>query len=141
MADFNGKFWARGTLPGIGLAALMLGPGPSIFQAVEAAPPGTPPPAPAESAVPSIPAVHLSSPPIQAPVQTPPGQPAPASEEGVSKRELPALRMRTPPRIDGDLSDPAWQQAAKAERFTDRLTVKPAQDQTIAYLGYDDQNI
>src|SRR5438045_2777883 len=65
-----------------------------------------------------------------APPGTPP--PAPSPEEAVSKREIPAIRMKTPPRIDGDLSDPAWQQAAKLERFTDRLTVKPAPDQTIA---------
>src|SRR5438093_4385532 len=110
MSDFRRKFWARGALRGIVLAALMLCAGPSFSQAAGTAPSATPPP-------------------------------APSPEGGVSKREIPAIRIKIPPRIDGDLSDPAWQQAAKLERFTDRLTVKPAPDQTIAYLGYDDQNI
>ncbi|HZP81861.1 MAG TPA: carbohydrate binding family 9 domain-containing protein [Chthonomonadaceae bacterium] len=42
-----------------------------------------------------------------------------------------------PPTIDGDLSDPAWQRAAKASVFLDSQTHKPAPDQTEAYLMYD----
>ncbi len=46
-----------------------------------------------------------------------------------------------PPDIDGDLSDPIWQQAARAATFVDRQTSKPAADQTIAYLLYDKRYI
>src|SRR5437870_2304859 len=39
-----------------------------------------------------------------------------------------------PPKIDGNLADPAWQRAAKAETFIDPSTNKPAPDQTEAFL-------
>ncbi|HZO87932.1 MAG TPA: carbohydrate binding family 9 domain-containing protein [Chthonomonadaceae bacterium] len=55
-------------------------------------------------------------------------------------RPLPAVRMPAeakPPTIDGDLSDPVWQRAAKAGTFYDPQTDKPAPDQTEAYLLYD----
>jgi hypothetical protein len=66
----------------------------------------------------------------------------PASpQEGVTfKRNVPAVRFTTPPVIDGDLSDPCWQQAAKLDRYVDVLYSTPVKDQTITYLGYDDQN-
>jgi hypothetical protein len=57
-----------------------------------------------------------------------------------AKRSLPAVRMPgdvKPPVIDGDLSDPAWQQAAKADTFVDPQNGKPAPDQTEAYVLYD----
>src|SRR5438876_2885294 len=67
----------------------------------------------------------------------------PASpQEGVTfKRHVPAVRFTTPPVIDGDLSDPCWKQAAKLDRYVDVLYSTPVKDQTIGYLGYDDQNI
>lgn len=64
------------------------------------------------------------------------------AQEGVTvRRDLPAVRLSQPPVIDGDLSDPCWQEAAKLERWTDVLYTNPVQDQTIGYLGYDDKNI
>jgi hypothetical protein len=64
------------------------------------------------------------------------------AQEGVTfKRNVPAIRFTTPPVIDGDLSDPCWQQAAKLDRYVDVLYSTPVKDQTITYLGYDDQNI
>src|SRR5205807_10211163 len=63
-------------------------------------------------------------------------------QEGVTfKRNVPAVRFTTPPVIDGDLSDPCWQQAAKLDRFTDELYSNTVKDQTIVYLVYDDKNI
>src|SRR5207248_3449873 len=64
------------------------------------------------------------------------------SQEGVAfKRNVPAVRFTTPPVIDGDLSDPCWQQAAKLDRYVDVLYSTPVKDQTIGYLGYDDKHI
>lgn len=54
-----------------------------------------------------------------------------------AKRELPAVRLEAPPTIDGDLSDPAWQKAARADRFTDALLGNVVADQTVALLAYD----
>ncbi|MCC6728611.1 MAG: hypothetical protein IT208_04655 [Chthonomonadales bacterium] len=55
-----------------------------------------------------------------------------------ARRRLPAVRTATPPAIDGDLSDAAWSAAAAAEPFIDRLTGRPAADQTAARILYDD---
>jgi hypothetical protein len=79
----------------------------------------------------------------------PAGGEVPSTSQGMSvsppaattRRELPAARLSAPPTIDGDLSDPAWQQAAKADRFTDNLFGNPVADQAIVYVGYDDNYI
>jgi hypothetical protein len=46
-----------------------------------------------------------------------------------------------PPVIDGDLSDPCWQSAPRADRFTDALYGSLPPDQTVAHLGYDNRHI
>ena len=56
-------------------------------------------------------------------------------------RPIAAVKVTVPPKIDGDLSDACWKQAAKAEGFIDLATNAPAKDQTIAYLAYDAKNI
>src|SRR2546428_8571528 len=53
------------------------------------------------------------------------------------RREIRAVRLSPPPVIDGDLSDPCWKQAVRADRFTDVLYGSPAADQTDVFLGYD----
>ena len=53
------------------------------------------------------------------------------------KRRLPAVKTTTPPTIDGDLSDPAWKTAPKAETFVDQQNGSPVADQTTAYVLYD----
>src|SRR5947208_12575989 len=58
-----------------------------------------------------------------------------------TRRELPAVRFSTPPTLDGDLSDPCWAPAPRADRFTDDLLGKPVADQTVAYLGYDERHV
>jgi hypothetical protein len=67
--------------------------------------------------------------------------PACPEPEAAVKREIKAVSFATPPVIDGDLSDPCWQSAARADRFTDALYGSAAPDQTVAYLGYDERNI
>lgn len=52
-----------------------------------------------------------------------------------------AAKTTSPPKIDGDLSDPAWKDAPAAKVFWDRQHGGAAADQTTAYLLYDDQNI
>src|SRR3712207_577724 len=70
------------------------------------------------------------------------GAPGAWSQEGSStSRDLPGVRLSAPPEIDGDLSDPVWQEAAKAERFVDWLNGNANIDQTVVYLGYDDENL
>ena len=67
------------------------------------------------------------------------------SADGVAvsyaKRTLPAVKTTTPPTIDGDLSDPAWKTAARAEVFLDHQNGTPVADQTVAWLCYDDKYI
>ena len=57
------------------------------------------------------------------------------------RREIRAVRLSPPPVIDGDLSDPCWRQAVRADRFTDVLYGSPAAGQTDVFLGYDARNI
>src|SRR5262245_6425084 len=63
-------------------------------------------------------------------------------QDGVTiRRNLPAVRITQPPVIDGDLSDPCWQEAAKLERWVDVLYSNPVADQTVGYLAFDDKYI
>src|SRR5947208_5079921 len=48
-----------------------------------------------------------------------------AQEGATVRREIRAVRLSPPPVIDGDLSDACWQQAARADRFTDVLYSSP----------------
>lgn len=61
------------------------------------------------------------------------------SSDSHVKRSLNSLKTSTPPIIDGDLSDPAWKAAPKADSFVDRQNGTSVPDQTIAYLLYDDK--
>jgi len=63
---------------------------------------------------------------------------APAQGQ-TSARVVKAVRAAEPPEIDGLIDEPAWQAAAVAAEFTDPFTGKPAQDQTVARLLYDDR--
>ncbi len=64
------------------------------------------------------------------------GQQVPA-QGSLVRRVLPAEAAKTPPVIDGDISESAWQSASKAEVFVDRQSGNPVADQTIAYVLYD----
>ena len=53
---------------------------------------------------------------------------------------LKAVKTSQPPQIDGKLTDPCWQEAAQADKFT-LLPGGAPQAQTTAYLLYDDAAI
>ncbi len=58
-----------------------------------------------------------------------------------SRPSLPAMRASSPPVIDGDLSEPCWQTAAKADGFTDEFHGTVPADLTEAWLCYDATNL
>ena len=49
--------------------------------------------------------------------------------------------VAVPPRVDGTLSDPIWQQGAKVQLTYDRLTHAPAAEPTTAYILTDGKSI
>lgn len=57
------------------------------------------------------------------------------------ERVLPAVRLGEPPILDGELDDPAWQSAGQITNFIDPYTGQPAQDNTVAWMGYDEEAI
>jgi len=56
-------------------------------------------------------------------------------------KSIRAVRTTIPPQIDGKLDDPCWQEAPKATDFVDQFFNTVVEDQTIAYILYDDENI
>jgi len=56
-------------------------------------------------------------------------------------RSVEAVKTLDPPQIDGKLDDPCWQEAPKATDFIDQFFDTAVEDQTIAYVLYDDENI
>ncbi|MFQ6040820.1 MAG: DUF5916 domain-containing protein [Candidatus Poribacteria bacterium] len=57
------------------------------------------------------------------------------------RRVVRAHRLSKPPKIDADLSDSVWQEAAMGETFVDQVTNQPVGAQTRFWLGYDDTAI
>ena len=57
--------------------------------------------------------------------------------------EVVALRIETPPHIDGLLSEDVWQTATAYEAFvtTDPINGLPASEKTLAYVAYDADNL
>jgi hypothetical protein len=57
--------------------------------------------------------------------------------------EVVALRIETPPQIDGLLSEDVWQTATAYEAFvtTDPVNGLPASEKTVAYVAYDADNL
>lgn len=66
---------------------------------------------------------------------------APRPTERTIERDVPAIRLATPPVIDGDLTDPVWQQAGRADRWVDWLNGNAQIDQTVVFVGYDEENL
>lgn len=58
-----------------------------------------------------------------------------------AQRQIPAVRIASPPVIDGAIGAEEWAGAARAERFFDQQTGEPTADQTAAYIAYDDEHI
>ena len=57
------------------------------------------------------------------------------------QKELTALKVEHSPTIDGVLNDSCWQDVPQAVGFTDERTGKPANNQSIGWLVYDDAAI
>lgn len=58
------------------------------------------------------------------------------------KGKVPITRLSSAPRIDGVIDDPCWTNATKVTCFLDTYGGKnPVSEQTIAYLGYDEENL
>src|SRR5689334_13494621 len=58
-----------------------------------------------------------------------------------TKRPIQAKKATTPPTIDGDISDPVWKDAPKAETFIDVQNGNVTTEQTTAWLLYDEKYI
>lgn len=56
-------------------------------------------------------------------------------------KSINAIQTSQPPKIDGKLDDHCWTNAPKAIDFVDKLFNKIGDDQTIAYILYDDINL
>ena len=55
--------------------------------------------------------------------------------------ELQAVKLTTPPAIDGSISEGEWDEAATASNFEDPTTSRLAADQTRVWYGYTDEAI
>ena len=64
-----------------------------------------------------------------------------AISQAAESRSMKAVRTSQPPEIDGKLDDPCWQDAPQATDFVDKYFDTIVEDQTVAYLLYDDENI
>ncbi len=57
------------------------------------------------------------------------------------KKDLLAIKTEKTPTIDGNLNDPCWQDVPQVIGFTDQRTEKPAKNQTIGRIVYNDEAI
>jgi hypothetical protein len=64
-----------------------------------------------------------------------------ATSRTAEPRSMKAVKTSQPPEIDGKLDDPCWQQAPQAVDFVDKFFDEIVEDQTIACLLYDDENM
>jgi|GEM_PF-1776985 len=55
--------------------------------------------------------------------------------------KLVAPRISQPPQIDGDLSDACWNDAVKIGSFWQSGKLEPADDQTLVWVGFDNDNL
>ncbi len=66
---------------------------------------------------------------------------APGLADELVKRQLQAVRIETPPRIDGTLDDECWKRIPPTSNFSDEMLGTVVKDQTIVWIGYDDRAI
>ena len=57
------------------------------------------------------------------------------------EKEMLAVKIEKPPKIDGKLDDKCWKIAPQADKFTHASTEKPVKDQTTVKLVYTDKAI
>lgn len=55
------------------------------------------------------------------------------------KRQIQAVRVPTPPLIDGRLDDPCWKSVPSSSGFGDTQLGTPVKDDTTIWIGYDDR--
>ena len=61
--------------------------------------------------------------------------------QGVTQRELLAVKVDYPPKIDGILDDACWKIAPQADGFTDAHTQSPIKDDSVVKLVYTPETI
>ncbi|GMV36672.1 MAG: hypothetical protein AMXMBFR61_11800 [Fimbriimonadales bacterium] len=59
-------------------------------------------------------------------------------QDAIRNRTVPAVRVDSPPVIDGILDDPCWSTLPEVSGFTDEALGTPVADDTIVRIGYDD---
>ncbi|RKU08713.1 hypothetical protein C6501_16365 [Candidatus Poribacteria bacterium] len=62
-------------------------------------------------------------------------------DRGTVQKEMLAVKIEKPPKIDGKLDDKCWKIAPQTDKFTHVSTEKPVKDQTIVKLVYTDKAI
>ncbi|MDE0635704.1 MAG: DUF4252 domain-containing protein [Candidatus Poribacteria bacterium] len=62
-------------------------------------------------------------------------------DRGTVQKEMLAVKIEKPPKIDGKLDDKCWKIAPQTDKFTHASTEKPVKDQTIVKLVYTDKAI
>lgn len=62
-------------------------------------------------------------------------------DRGTVQKEMLAVKVEKPPKIDGKLDDKCWKIAPQTDKFTHASTEKPVKDQTIVKLVYTDKAI
>lgn len=65
----------------------------------------------------------------------------PIPDRGTVQKEMLAVKIEKPPKIDGKLDDKCWKIAPQADKFTHVSTEKPVKDQTTVKLVYTDKSI
>ncbi len=65
----------------------------------------------------------------------------PNPDRGTVEKEMLAVKIEKPPKIDGKLDDNSWKIAPEADKFTHVSTEKPVKDQTTVKLVYTDKSI
>lgn len=64
-----------------------------------------------------------------------------SNQKDFRNRKIDAVETDHAPKIDGKLIDSCWKDAQEAKPFIDSYTSKPAKDQTVAYVLYDEKAI
>lgn len=65
----------------------------------------------------------------------------PGADRDTVQKEILAVKIEKPPKIDGKLEDKCWKIAPQADNFTHVSTEKPVKDQTTVKLVYTDKSI
>jgi hypothetical protein len=64
-----------------------------------------------------------------------------AHADETTRREIRAVRVTVPPKIDGSLDDPCWKEMPSSSGFTDQTLGTAVGNDTTVWIGYDDKHI